>query len=261
MKKMKQTAIKSIASILAILILTSTIPLSTFAAEMQSDTMQQSVEKQNENSVEPAEDILYEVKEKRDINTKVYKKSDGTYTAMIASEPLHYMQDGEWVDIDNSLVESTRDGDSVFTNTDNPLDVSLPQVLSQEQGVTLSNGAYTLEFALTDAEQSEAELSQSALPAESGNLNEATADGTPLKTVSETAVYTDVLPNTDLEYSISSQTVKENILILWNPTGTTADLTITRRMSVVQVPLISMIFHKGCCFAAKIFLSAETVCL
>lgn len=153
-----------------------------------------------------AAEILYEDTQKRDAYTKVYKKSDGSYTAMVSSTPLHFQKNSEWVDIDNTLTAATRDGQAVLTNADNPLEVALPETLSEECGVTLRENGNTITFALVDAQASEAELSAQTLPVSEEPAVE-------LKTQSETAVYTDVLPDTNLEYSISSNSVKENIVI------------------------------------------------
>ena len=42
----------------------------------------------------PEAEIAFEVEEKRDEYTKVYKKDDGTYTAVMSAEPLHYLNGG-----------------------------------------------------------------------------------------------------------------------------------------------------------------------
>lgn len=52
-------------------------------------------------------DALYEDLERRDESVKHFVMSDGSYTAVEYSIPVHYLDDaGEWQDIDNSLHES-----------------------------------------------------------------------------------------------------------------------------------------------------------
>lgn len=208
---MKKLISKWVSVLLCICTFLSILPMQAFAADLSAITADESTEdtpvQQDENV-----GILCEVTEKRDENTKVYQKTDGTYTAMISSQPLHYMQDGEWLDIDNTFTAETREGTAVYTNTDNPLDVALPQTLSQENGITLSNNGYTLQFTLTQARQSEISIADT--PSETNTLGQADLrEPASMKTTSETALYEAVLPHTDLEYSISSQTVKENIII------------------------------------------------
>ena len=57
-----------------------------------------------DNSTEKTTSIIGEVKELRTENTKHYRHMDGTYTAAIYPEPVHYKDSaGEWKDIDNTL--------------------------------------------------------------------------------------------------------------------------------------------------------------
>ena len=210
MKKWKKKGQQLLATCLCALLLLGFVPLQPFAADMQSsDGAVNGADNTplQETFVESkTAEILYEDTQKRDAYTKVYKKSDGSYTAMVSSTPLHFQQDGTWVDIDNTLTAATQDGQAVLTNVDNPLEVALPETLSEESGVTLRENGNTITFALIDAQASEAELS-----AQTRSVSEEPT--VELKTQSETAVYTDVLPDTNLEYSISSNSVKENIVI------------------------------------------------
>lgn len=211
MKKGKKKITKILSVILSVLLFIGIVPVQVFA--QVADTLEQAVSVSEtetvseEISTEDAQsEILYEVTEERDEYTKVYRKSDGSYTAMLSSQPLHYLQSGKWVDIDNTLTAS---GENSFTNTDNPLAVALPETLSSESGVTLTQNGYSMEFSLEQAQESGVVLQEASQPIAD--------NGTPLaqeiKTQSETAVYADVFPETDLEYSISAKTVKENIVI------------------------------------------------
>lgn len=211
MKKGKKKITKILSVILSVLLFIGIVPVQVFA--QVADTLEQAVSVSEtetvseEISTEDAQsEILYEVTEERDEYTKVYRKSDGSYTAMLSSQPLHYLQSGKWVDIDNTLTAS---GENSFTNTDNPLAVALPETLSSESGVTLTQNGYSMEFSLEQAQESDVVLQEASQPIAD--------NGTPLaqeiKTQSETAVYADVFPETDLEYSISAKTVKENIVI------------------------------------------------
>ncbi|MDR1629405.1 MAG: hypothetical protein LBS36_04220 [Oscillospiraceae bacterium] len=48
----------------------------------------------NENTGSP--ELVGEVESLRDENTKHFRNADGTYTAMLYTEPVHYEKDGEW---------------------------------------------------------------------------------------------------------------------------------------------------------------------
>ena len=53
--------------------------------------------------------FLEEEIEKREENTKYFKMSDGTIQAAQYSVPVHFEQDGKWVDYDNTLEEVDAD--------------------------------------------------------------------------------------------------------------------------------------------------------
>ena len=157
-------------------------------------------------------EILYEVEEKRDEFTKVYKKNDGSYTAMVSSEPLHFIQDGKWTDIDNTLVNSVEDGKSVFKNTNSMFDIMFPDVLSENSGIEIKNDEYSLSFSLQNIEISQVEITENTNNYADTNENNQQIKEQ-LKTQSDSALYENVMPETDIEYSISSNKIKENIII------------------------------------------------
>lgn len=99
---MKKTMFKCMAMLLCVCTLLSIIPMQAFATDLSAPAVDESIE-DNAEQQEVSNEILCEVTEKRDEHTKVYQKADGTYTAMISSQPLHYMQNGEWLDIDNTF--------------------------------------------------------------------------------------------------------------------------------------------------------------
>lgn len=48
-------------------------------------------------------------------------------TSYVNTAPIHYLEDGEWIEIDNSLVI---DENNNYTNVRNPLKVTIPSKLS-----------------------------------------------------------------------------------------------------------------------------------
>lgn len=159
-----------------------------------------------QDSEESTAEILYEIEEKRDEYTKVYKKNDGTNTALISASPLHYNEDGKWIDIDNTLKRINKNGQTVYTNTDNPVNIEFPETLSEDSGITVQNGDHSLTFSIDGAQSSSVNISDVAAVPES--------NGAELNTKSETATYNEVFPDTNIEYSIISNNIKENIIIL-----------------------------------------------
>ena len=54
------------------------------------------------------------MEEKRDEFSKTYKRTDGSYTSVVSQTPLHRLKDGQWENIDNTLIS---DGD-ILKNAD-----------------------------------------------------------------------------------------------------------------------------------------------
>jgi len=47
--------------------------------------------------------IVAEVKDQRTLDTKTFLKADGTYVAVLYGNVVHYLEDGKYEDIDNTL--------------------------------------------------------------------------------------------------------------------------------------------------------------
>ncbi len=153
----------------------------------------------------PEAEIIYEVEEKRDEYTKVYKKNDGSYTAVMSATPLHYLNDGVWEDIDNSL---TLNGD-VYSNTDNLFNIELPESINSNEALTIENGGYEISFSVDGISESVAVVE-----------NNVVSSGTEVSAIDESIVqthsavtYNDIAENTDLQYIVSSDSIKENIIV------------------------------------------------
>ena len=61
-----------------------------------------------ENEVEAV--VVTELEHKRTADTKTFLMSDGSYLQAIYPEQVHYRENNEWVDIDNSF-DTTKDDD------------------------------------------------------------------------------------------------------------------------------------------------------
>lgn len=80
--------------------------------------------------------------------TKEYLMSDGTVMIKRFTEPVHYYADGEYKEIDNSLIEEEKNGESIFTNKSNSFKVSFdktfktddPFIKIEENGAILELG-------------------------------------------------------------------------------------------------------------------------
>ena len=90
--------------------------------------------------------IVSEVTEKRTEFSKEYKLSNGLHMAAVYPEAVHYEENGEWKDIDNTLQLAKVGDANAYINTAGIWDVAFPEQLSDDRGVTISKDGYTLYF-------------------------------------------------------------------------------------------------------------------
>ncbi len=163
-----------------------------------------------ENNTEEKAPIVKEIEEKRDENKKVYLREDGTYTAVISKTPVHYEKDGEWVDIVNDL---KTDGD-VLTNTAGNFNVEFPKEISEDNEIKVENGKETITFSIVETEKSNGKVKNNKKQKQDKSKvsDEEIFNNDISRTVSEIE-YEDVLENTNLEYFVTPNGVKENIIV------------------------------------------------
>jgi len=109
---------KALSFLLVISILLVSSLFSGFTLDNTADTPPEAT---TEKAVMLDEDVT-----KRTENERHFHNSDGSYTAIQYSNPVNFMQNGKWEEINNDL-SLTRDG--TFRNTNAPVDVRLSQNL------------------------------------------------------------------------------------------------------------------------------------
>ncbi len=199
-----------IALILAAVMFASPVSVMAQAYDI-ADSAEEEIAEEEVLPDEPAH-ILYEDTDMRDENTKQFRMSDGTIQAAQYSVPVHFEQNGEWVDYDNTLDEVDADDSenekSVLKNKDltnrtADYSVRLSKKTNGKKLVRLEKDGYKISWYYENAAKSTAEIKK----------NETDDDPTTLENLSSTVTYKDVYKNTDLEYIVGSDGVKENIIL------------------------------------------------
>ncbi|MDD4414258.1 MAG: carbohydrate binding domain-containing protein [Oscillospiraceae bacterium] len=150
---MKNKCKNLLAILCVVFILIQTIPLTVMAEDLakpSDPTVDQVIDipsEQEETEVEP--EIIGEDTTKREPSIKYFRRSDGSYTAAIYNEPVHYEENGKFVDIDNTLITAeSKDGHAVYTNKANNFHVELPSSLEAIAPVTVRHEEYSLSWVL-----------------------------------------------------------------------------------------------------------------
>ena len=177
---------------------------------------------------------------------KVFETEDGTNIFADYGSPVHFERNGNgaWVDIDSSLVLSSRalsaSGRATYVPRASALSVSIPQDFTGGQKVEISNQGYTFGFrlsannpgislrsaaALVDVDElpSEAAIRQGTAQEISGSsqssrsraeqVQEHNAEKMAVDHLASAALFRNVLPNTDLEYIVLPGRLKENLVV------------------------------------------------
>lgn len=199
--------IKTISVILTVIMFFSVFSASTTVFAEQYNTyvdgkayeeklLTETFGKENEKA-----EIVCEVPEKREEFSKTYKRADGSYTKVFSQVPLHTYENGEWKVVDNSLQSN---GTSI-ENADGKFEVSFPETLSESNKIEIENQGENISFSLNNIEDSAAQITSQAATADVVKQDLS-------KTYSE-IIYENIDTNTDVQYIISSNSVKENIII------------------------------------------------
>ncbi|MBS2770320.1 RHS repeat protein, partial [Anoxybacillus rupiensis] len=131
---------------------------------------------------------------------KVYENSDGTYTAEVFAEPIHFKKNGQWIDIDNTLVENSQ---QEFENKANQFKVKFSKKPKQNRRARL----FTYEIA---GHQVAVELSDDDASATKVFRGIKDVAGTLQK---DRIQYKQIYPGVTFDYTLDGTKVKENIIL------------------------------------------------
>ena len=216
MKKGIKLACKILSVFLSVLLVIQIAPMQIIADAYHEATVDENTENtlgvslDDIDTTEPEAEILAEETSKREQYVKHFRMSDGSYRATQYEVPVHFIQDGEWTDYDNTLVEvdaDTEDGETAsnkdLTNTLADYSVRLSKKTNGKKFVRIEKDGYKLSWYYTKANKVTAQIT------------EITDDGdeTTLEKLSSQVVYKNVYKDTDFEYIVGSEGLKENIIL------------------------------------------------
>lgn len=220
--KRKKYIKRILSFILATVLLLSSIPVSLAVQDLFDE--------------ETTSKIVREVTELREESVKHFLCEDGSYIAATYSAPVHYKENGEWKEIDNSLsldrTTLSESGKPTYTTKAGGLSVSVPQSFSDGQKITAKNKGYEIRFGVnsnqpdvslkTPASVVKIETLSSNLEVvdasavkstkafstiSTSDIKDIEAYNSKLMTVdnqSSAVTYKEIMPDTDFEYIVTS---------------------------------------------------------
>ena len=202
----------------------------------------------NTKAIEDIEPV--EVVSMRSEYEKHYDNGDGTYTAYIYTVPLHYYENGEWLDIDNTLIQ---DENGKYVNRSNSMKVTLSPETSistidaisetsdnNNQMVSVDYNGYSLSWSLIDTTSENKPIvmsediketentisSEEIYPVSKVSINEQESIekdigmnklndkiSESVSTLNSSVFYNDISESIDCKIDIQSNSVKETLII------------------------------------------------
>ena len=246
---------KFLAFFLAIALSLTLIPAQVLAIEIDQRKESLQIECAEAASAEPAQDaeIVSEIPSGRDAYQKEFLLSNGQRMLAVYPTAVHYQENGQWEEIDNTLRAERQNGSTVYRNTAGAWDVALPAQMDARQAVSVEQDGYRLSFrfagslrrtpgtelyaAATDRAAEISRLPDSvteALPLERGEsiqtaaVRDARAAVDTVQAESSwdamqrqirpegmhsVVEYASIYENTDLKYDLTAEKLKESVII------------------------------------------------
>ena len=233
---------KSIAIFLAIITI-----MTTFSAAMPAFAAGNLFGKDTDEfytQEEMTSKIVSEVTELRNEYEKHFVCEDGSFVVATYNDPVHYKENGQWKEIDNSLKltadKEDSSGKSMYAPKAGIVDVKIPQSFSSGQKVSATNKGYTISFGANHdkiiqknkptavvkdienlasskiADKSIVTQKSVATTATLSNESDITTfnnDAMAVDNQSGAVVYENVFGTDDLEYIVTTNSIKENIVV------------------------------------------------
>lgn len=217
---MRNFKLKFLSVLLAVIMFVTFVPNSVYAAVadlISYNETESTMENDTENGEEGFKEV-YAIGEdisKRTENTKYIRMSDGSYYVAMYSNAVHYKdENGDWQEIDNTLFDSlAADSDDVVgvATSKGKHTVKFANNSNSSKLVAIKQYKYKISFNLVGANKSKA--------ATVTNPTEHAEDATELEKITvlnkiiSSVKYSDILDGVDLEYVVSGNDVKENIIV------------------------------------------------
>lgn len=181
-----------------------------YKAEIEADIEMEIVDEEKEAH------IISEVIDKRTENTKQFLMSDGSYVLAQYNSSVHYLtNENEWVDIDNTLYENaaTTVQAEVFGQS------NIIRTKSEETNIVFAEKANSNTLVFFDDEKYPISLNYQSMKNSRAEITEKSTEFQGdeeflnLSHLTDEIIYEDAYKNVDLQYIVSSNGIKENIIL------------------------------------------------
>lgn len=156
------------------------------------------------------EQILREAVEKREQCVKHFQLAQKGMAAAVYPVPVHFQKNGKWEEIDNRLVEDIGDGNEIYRNQASAMEVRFAKKANQGHLVTIRRDGRKIAWNLECAEsKSVFKRTEAEVSPENTEVDEKMK----MKHLISAGVYEEILPGTDIRYTVQGERVKEDIIL------------------------------------------------
>lgn len=201
MTKLSKIFVRFLSMLLVICTVCTVLP-QNFKAQTQTSNTEEIISYYDGNVVP-----LGEIVSLREENVKHFRMSDGSVVAATYDVPVHTLEDGEWVDIDNTLSEVSSE-----LQTNNQRIKFAKKINGSKKILTLHDGNKKIEFSMPSAVKNTVGVATNLDNEDDSSQTELQKMMT-LNKVSASVRYDDISDGIDLEYIVVSNTIKENIIV------------------------------------------------
>ena len=192
----KQT--KIISAALSITIAISCFPLKFYA---HTASASENIKTEEIAAVSDEVTIISEISERREANKKVFLLSDGSYMTAEYPQNIHYSENGEWKDYDNSLSDDSENAE--FANRRSDFNIRFSKKSNGKKLVRVKKNGYEISWNYVDSRKSSAKA----------QATEASTDKTVLNKLTSQVIYENIYKEIDLEYTVLPDSLKENVIL------------------------------------------------
>ena len=200
------------------------LPLETYEPEIIELTPEQ----QNEHK----ENVLEEQEDKRTKYSKTYSMKNGSSVIELYPEEIHQKIEGNWKEIEKTLVLQKTIHDYTYTSKHKNWKVQMPKEMNAETGLTITKDDHSIMLYL----ESEIRKSDNLQMNEEMSVHETSPSAVKEDENEKTKLnYNEVYPNTDVSYEIDDTRVKESIVIKEYDASLSGYLYVLNTSSLIPV--------------------------
>ena len=224
--------LKIVAFFLSIVLIVQILPLSMISTAIKNDLIiEQSIA---ESITDELPAIIGEVESLRDEYTKHFRCEDGSFVAAIYNTPVHYQENNEWKDINNTLIANNNNSVAQTTSgnnsakyaiTETATPITFPENIKNGK-ITITNGDNIISFGVKNnasnststatISTSEELISTSITSLQTDdkiqNIEKNNSELV-VGTKNSAITYANAFENVSIEYEVSSSIIKESIVV------------------------------------------------